>query len=112
MLDSTKDEFHGFTWPERIPMSTEAHLTATKQEAQEFLRVQLKRCRVNLENAKQRGDSTAQANILHKIACFEYLEGTIIGKQETPVEAMRECPNCRVYALDIFGHCSCCGKNF
>lgn len=88
------------------------HPPASKEEVQAFLRLQIKRCRVNLANAKDRGDLRAQANISRKLACYEYLNKVSNNQVSTPVEATRECPYCRVYAVDIFGYCHCCGKNF
>lgn len=90
------------------------HPPASKEEVQAFLRLHLKRCRVNLANAKDRGDTRAQANLARKLACYEYLEKAVAERQQAnkPSEAIKECPECRVYSVDIFGHCSCCGKNW
>lgn len=88
------------------------HPPASKEEVQAFLRLQIKRCRVNLANAKDRGDLRAQANISRKLACYEYLNKVSNSKIITPVEATRECPNCRVTSVDNFGLCHCCGKTF
>lgn len=90
------------------------HPPASKEEVQAFLRLQIKRCRVNLANAKDRGDLRAQANISRKLACYEYLSRVIAERQEAnqSTKATRECPYCRVHAVDIFGYCHCCGKNF
>ena len=42
------------------------------KEAIKFYRTQLKRCRVNLEGAKDRRDYKAVANIQRKINMYEY----------------------------------------
>ena len=86
------------------------HPPATKEEATAFLRLQIKRCRVNLANAKDRGDNRAKAHLERKLAVYEYLKRTLDAQQNVPVEAIRECPDCRVYAVDNFGLCHCCGK--
>lgn len=87
---------------------------ATKQEAEAFLRLHIKRCRVNLANAKDRGDTRAQINLTRKLAVYEYLARVVAERQEVnqPQEATRECPHCRVHSVDIFGHCHCCGQNW
>ena len=87
------------------------HPPASKEEVQAFLRLQIKRCRVNLANAKDRGDLRAQANISRKLACYEYLSEVANNQVSTPVEATRECPYCRVHSVDIFGYCHCCGRS-
>lgn len=87
------------------------HPPASKEEVQAFLRLQIKRCRVNLANAKDRGDLRAQANISRKLACYEYLNDVSNSKIIIPVEATRECPYCKVHSVDIFGNCHCCGKS-
>ena len=46
---------------------------ASKQEVEAFLRLHIKRCRVNLANAKDRGDNRAKANLERKLAVYEYL---------------------------------------
>lgn len=87
---------------------------ASKQEVEAFLRLHIKRCRVNLANAKDRGDNRAKAHLERKLAVYEYLMRVLAERQEAnqPDKAMRECPNCRVTSVDNFGHCHCCGKNF
>ena len=89
------------------------HPPASKEEVQAFLRLQIKRCRVNLVNAKDRGDLRAQANISRKMACYEYLSMVIAERQEAnqSTKATRECPYCRVHSVDIFGYCHCCGRS-
>ena len=87
---------------------------ASKQEAEAFLRLHIKRCQVNLANAKDRGDNRAKAHLERKLAVYEYLMRVVAERQEAnqPDKAMRECPNCRVTSVDNFGHCHCCGKNW
>lgn len=85
---------------------------ATKQEAEAFLRLHIKRCRVNLANAKDRGDNRAKAHLERKLAVYEYLMQMSTSAVNAESKAMRECPNCRVTSVDIFGLCHCCGKTF
>lgn len=85
---------------------------ASKQEVEAFLRLQIKRCRVNLANAKDRGDNKAKVNLERKLAVYEYLMQMSTSAVNTEAKAMRECPNCRVTSVDIFGLCHCCGKTF
>lgn len=89
-----------------------AYPPATKEEAQAFLRVQAKRCKMNLANAKNRNDNRAQANLTRKLAVYEYLMQMSTSAVNAEAKAMRECPNCRVTSVDIFGLCHCCGKTF
>lgn len=83
---------------------------ANKQEAEAFLRLQIKRCRVNLANAKDRGDNRAKAHLERKLAVYEYLMQMSTSAVNAEAKVMRECPNCRVTSVDIFGLCHCCGK--
>lgn len=83
----------------------------TKQEAEAFLRLHTKRCQVNLANAKDRGDKRATLHLERKLAVYQYLRGLVTTQEET-VKAMRECPHCRVTAVDNLGHCHCCGKDW
>lgn len=87
---------------------------ASKQEVEAFLRLHIKRCRVNLANAKDRGDNKAKAHLERKLAVYEYLQQLVYlqGLSVESVKAMRECPNCKVTSVDIFGLCHCCGKTF
>ena len=85
---------------------------ATKQEAEALLRMQIKRCRVNLANAKDRGDSKAKARLERKLAVYEYLMQMSTSAVNAEVKPMRECPNCRVTSVDNFGLCHCCGKSW
>lgn len=85
---------------------------ATKQEVEAFLRLHIKRCRVNLANAKDRGDNRAKDHLERKLAVYEYLMQMSTSTVNAEAKAMRECPNCRVISVDIFGLCHCCGKTF
>lgn len=85
---------------------------ASKQEVEAFLRLYIKRCRVNLANAKDRGDNRAKAHLERKLAVYEYLMQMSTSAVNAEAKAMRECPNCRVVSVDIFGLCHCCGKTF
>ena len=85
---------------------------ATMQEVEAFLRLHIKRCRVNLANAKDRGDNRAKAHLERKLACYEYLGKVVKQQLCTPSEATRECPECRTHSVDIFGYCACCGRSW
>lgn len=85
---------------------------ASKQEAEAFLRLHIKRCQVNLANAKDRGDNRAKAHLERKLAVYEYLMQMSTSAVNAEAKAMRECPNCRVTSVDNFGLCHCCGKTF
>lgn len=85
---------------------------ASKQEVEAFLRLHIKRCRVNLANAKDRGDNRAKAHLERKLAVYEYLMQMSNSAVNAEAKVMRECPNCRVTSVDIFGLCHCCGKTF
>lgn len=85
---------------------------ASKQEVEAFLRLHIKRCRVNLANAKDRGDNRAKAHLERKLAVYEYLMQMSTSAVNAEAKAMHECPNCRVTSVDIFGLCHCCGKTF
>lgn len=85
---------------------------ASKQEVEAFLRLHIKRCRVNLANAKDRGDNRAKAHLERKLAVYEYLMQMSTSAVNAEVKPMRECPNCRVTSVDIFGLCHCCGNTF
>lgn len=85
---------------------------ASKQEVEAFLRLHIKRCQVNLANAKDRGDNRAKAHLERKLAVYEYLMQMSTSAVNAEAKAMRECPYCRVLSVDIFGICHCCGKTF
>ena len=85
---------------------------ATAKEAEAFCRVQIKRCNMNLANAKDRGDKRAVVHLERKLAVYEYLMQMSTSAVNAEAKAMRECPNCRVTSVDIFGLCHCCGKNW
>ena len=88
------------------------HPPASKEEVEAFLRLQMRRCRVNLANAKDRGDNRAKAHLERKLAVYEYLMQMSTSAVNAETKPMRECPNCRVTSVDIFGLCHCCGKTF
>ena len=77
----------------------------TPEEAAAFCQTQIKRCKINLANAKDRGDDKAVLHLERKLTIYEYIH-TLIGTQITT-----ECPNCRVHAVDKNGTCACCGNN-
>lgn len=85
---------------------------ATAKEAEAFCRVQIKRCNMNLTNAKDRGDKRAVVHLERKLAVYEYLMQMSTSAVNAEAKVMRECPNCRVTSVDIFGLCHCCGKNW
>lgn len=85
---------------------------ASKQEVEAFLRLHIKRCQVNLANAKDRGDNRAKANLERKLAVYEYLMKMSTSAVNAEAKVMRECPNCKVTSVDNFGLCHCCGKTF
>lgn len=84
---------------------------ATVEEAFAFCGLQLKRCSVNLANARDRGDNRAVVNLERKLAVYQFLKERCLD-QMVPPSGTRECPNCLTYSVDIFGHCACCGKNW
>lgn len=77
---------------------------ATAKEAEAFCRIQMKRCHVNLANAKDRGDKQAIIHLERKLAIYEYLHRLV---QRVP--APTECSHCRVTAVEN-GICACCGQ--
>lgn len=85
---------------------------ASMQEVAAFLRLHIKRCRVNLANAKDRGDNRAKVHLERKLAVYEYLMQMSTSAVNAEAKPMRECPNCKVTSVDIFGLCHCCGKTF
>lgn len=85
---------------------------ASKQEVEAFLRLHIKRCQVNLANAKDRGDTRAKVNLERKLAVYEYLMQMSTSAVNAETKVMRECPNCKVTSVDNFGLCHCCGKTF
>lgn len=84
---------------------------ATAEEALTFCRLQIKRCMVNLANARDRGDNRAVSNLERKLAVYQYLKERCLDKM-VPLSGTRDCPNCLTNSVDIFGHCACCGKNW
>lgn len=90
---------------------TQVNPPATAEEAFAFCDLQLKRCNVNLTNARDRGDNRAVANLERKLAVYQFLKGRCLD-QMVPHPGTRDCPNCLTHSVDIFGHCACCGKNW
>lgn len=84
---------------------------ATVEEAFAFCDLQLKRCNVNLANARDRGDNRAVANLERKLAVYQFLKERCLD-QMVPPPGTQSCPNCLTHSVDIFGHCACCGKNW
>lgn len=84
---------------------------ATAEEAFAFCDLQLKRCNVNLANARDRGDNRAVANLERKLAVYQFLKERCLD-QMVPPPGTRDCPNCLTHSVDVFGHCACCGKNW
>ena len=84
---------------------------ASKQEAEAFLRLHIKRCGMNLANAKSRGDSRAIVNLEKKLAIYQLMRDLLLKQVDPPVGA-RECPECRTHSVNSFGYCACCGKTF
>lgn len=84
---------------------------ATVEEAFAFCDLQLKRCNVNLANARDRGDNRAVANLERKLAVYQFLKERCLD-QMVPPPGTQNCPNCLTHSVDIFGHCACCGKNW
>jgi len=90
---------------------TQVNPPATAEEAFAFCELQLKRCNVNLANARDRGDNRAVANLERKVAVYQFLKERCLD-QMVPPPGTRDCPNCLTHSVDIFGHCACCGKNW
>lgn len=76
---------------------------ATAKEAEAFCRVQIKRCNMNLANAKDRGDKRAVVHLERKLAVYQFLH-----RLAKAAPAPTECPQCRVTAFEN-GVCACCG---
>ena len=49
------------------------HKVTQNKDAIRFFKTQIKRSKINLQGAQDRGDSKATANILRKIGIFEYV---------------------------------------
>lgn len=87
---------------------------ATPKEAETFCRIQIKRCRMNLANAKDRGDKRAVLHLERKLAVYEYLYR--LAQTEAPPamivrDQVESCPNCRVHAVGTSsGVCPVCGQ--
>lgn len=80
----------------------------TAEEAEAFCRIHIRRCNVNLANAKDRGDKRAVINLGRKLAVYEYLYRLAKDKADVLKETT-SCPHCLVYAVDKDGVCACCG---
>ena len=85
---------------------TSVYPLATAKEAEAFCRIQIKRCNVNLANAKDRGDKRAILHLERKLAVYQYLHRMVKAAPEAT-----ECPNCRLAAVEN-GICACCGETF
>lgn len=81
---------------------------ATPEEAEAFCRIHIKRCNMNLANAKDRGDKRAVISLERKLAVYEYLYN-LAKKHAADLESTTDCPNCRVHAVNKDGVCACCG---
>lgn len=80
-----------------------AYPPATAEEALAFCRLHIKRCNMNLANAKDRGDKRAIINLERKLAVYEYLYKVVDAQRAT------DCPNCLVHAVGSNGVCPVCG---
>ena len=76
---------------------------ATLEEAEAYCRIQIKRCNINLANAKERGDKRAALHLERKLAVYQLMYQLA---KTAPMAA--ECPHCRVAAMEN-GVCACCG---
>lgn len=88
---------------------------ATPEEAFAFCNLHIKRCTMNLANAKERGDNRAAVNLERKLAVYQYLKERCLDAMTpnvVPPMGTRACPVCLTHSVDIFGHCSCCGQNW
>lgn len=80
-----------------------AYAPATLEEAEAYCRIQIKRCNINLANAKDRGDKRAVLHLERKLAVYQLMYQLA---KTAPMAA--ECPHCRVAAMEN-GVCACCG---
>lgn len=82
---------------------------ATAEEAKAFCRIQIKRCTVNLANAKDRRDKRAIANLERKLAVYQFLHRMVKNctppppaepepQLTDPPEDYMECPNCMTWS--------------
>ena len=81
---------------------------ATAEEAFAFCDLHIKRCNMNLANAKDRGDKRAVVNLERKLAVYQYLKDLCLDKLAPPA-GTSNCPVCLTHSVDSFGHCACCG---
>lgn len=82
--------------------------TVTAEEVELFCRQHIKRCNINLANAKDRGDKRAVAHLERKLTVYEYLY-RLVREQSILPESITSCPNCRVHSVEENGVCACCG---
>lgn len=80
----------------------------SSKEAEVFCRIHIKRCNVNLANAKDRGDKRAIIHLRRKLAVYEYLFELV--QKQTSADKIETCPNCRVSSIGETGTCPCCGQ--
>lgn len=81
----------------------------TKEEALAFLRLELKRCQVNIASAKDRGDKRAVVRLEQKSCVYQYLMDTVVNSSPTD-KSLRECPSCGKLSVDVFGYCYNCDQ--
>lgn len=96
---------------------------ATAEEAKAFCRIQIKRCTVNLANAKDRRDKRAIAHLERKLAVYQFLHRMVKNctppppaepksQLPDPPEGYTECPNCMTWSIHPNGYCPCCGTKW
>ena len=76
---------------------------ATLEEAEAYCRIQIKRCNINLANAKERGDKRAALHLERKLAVYQLMH-----QLAKTAPTTSECSHCRVAAMEN-GVCACCG---
>lgn len=81
---------------------------ATAEEAEAFCRVHIKRCNMNLANAKDRGDKRAVLNLERKLAVYEYLY-KLVKEKAGDMALTMDCPKCLTHSINKDGVCACCG---
>lgn len=88
---------------------------ATLEEAIAFCNLQIKRCNVNLVNARDRGDVRAAMHLERKLSVYRYLRELCL-KEVATVQAeaqeATECPVCRTHSVEPSGYCACCDRNW
>ena len=86
---------------------------ATPEEAIAFCNLQIKRCNVNLVNARDRGDVRAAMHLERKLAVYQHLRGLCLKEVATiqaEAQEATECPVCRTHSVEPSGYCACCGR--